>query len=130
VAQSSAQHIDIMNNQNRKKCAEEKKQKNQELNQSTIAWKIMILTNGFFFSSLPFPLDLRCFQFFRLLFVPFEETHIAPWRFLLASLRCFGSSNGFFQLPQKNIRRRRKARKIFSWLVELVHDCCGTQLLD
>jgi hypothetical protein len=69
-----------------------------------------ILTNGFF-SSLPFPLRkatiFAVFQFFfRLLFVPFEETHIAPWRFLLASLALFcfhhlKNSNGFFQLPKK-----------------------------
>lgn len=80
-----------------------------------------ILTNGFFFFSFLlsfsscavsvslFTSNLRCFQFFRLLFVPFEEAHIAPWRRILLlrrslSLFCFHhlmkNSNGFLQLPK------------------------------
>ena len=121
----------------------------RELSQSTIAWKIMILTNGFLFFFLSFlaaslavsvslrtPKKSSLFSVFSaLLFVPFDEAHIAPWRLLLASflvvlLPPFGNSNGFFQLPKKKAQNTSKngRTKIFSCLVELVHDCCRRQL--
>lgn len=92
-----------------------------------------ILTNGFFFLSYSLLCRFRLshqqqsslFLFLRLLFVPFEEAHIAPWRRLLlrpfSVVLCFHrfeNSNGFFfQLPKKKSiekaapREEKKSKK-------------------
>lgn len=110
--QGSAQHIDIMNIITEKVFKEMKESRTKPKHHRMENYDI--LTNGFFLLFCRFRLSIHqqssLFSLFRLLFVPFEETHIAPWRLLLLRsfvvlLPAFENSNGFFQLPKK---RREK----------------------
>jgi hypothetical protein len=75
-----------------------------------------ILTNGFsFFSSSAVSVSLHtptifASFFFRLLFVPFEVTHIAPWRLLLR-LSHFKILMDSFNFPKKKLRIHRRGEE-------------------
>lgn len=137
--QGSAQHIDIMNIITEKVSKEMKESRTKPKHHRMENYDI--LTNGFFLLFCRFRLYIHqqssLFSLIRLLFVPFEETHIAPWRLLLLRsfvvlLPAFENSNGFFQLPKKKKRKivKKSKKKSFRGSLSSFNDCCGTQLLD